>query len=49
MNKGDLINKVAEVLNSKKEAQTAVDCALSAITDALAEKETVTLVGFWHI
>lgn len=46
MNKGDLINKVAEVLNSKKEAQSAVDCALSAITDALAEKETVTLVGF---
>ena len=46
MNKGDLINKVAEVLSSKKEAQAAVDCALSTITDALAGKETVTLVGF---
>ncbi len=34
MNKGDLINKVAEVLSSKKEAQAAVDCALSTITDA---------------
>ena len=46
MNKGDLINKVAEVLNSKKDAQSAVDCILSTVTDALAEKESVTLVGF---
>lgn len=46
MNKGDLINKVSEALNSKKDAQTAVDCILSTITEALAEKESVTLVGF---
>ncbi|MBF0204232.1 MAG: HU family DNA-binding protein [Desulfamplus sp.] len=46
MNKGDLISKVAEVLNSKKDAQAAVDCMLSAITEALAEHKTVTLVGF---
>jgi DNA-binding protein HU-beta len=46
MNKGDLINKVSEVLNSKKDAQTAVDCILSTVTEALAEKESVTLVGF---
>ncbi len=46
MNKGDLTNKVAEVLNSKKDAQAAVDCILSSITKALSEKETVTLVGF---
>ena len=46
MNKGDLINKVSEVLNSKKDAQTAVDCILSTVTQALAEKESVTLVGF---
>ena len=46
MNKGDLINKVAEVLNSKKDAQAAVDCILSTVTEALAEKESVTLVGF---
>jgi DNA-binding protein HU-beta len=46
MNKGDLINKVAEVLNSKKDAQSAVDCILSTVTEALAEKESVTLVGF---
>lgn len=46
MNKGDLINKVADVLDSKKDAQAAVDCALTAITNALAQKEAVTLVGF---
>ena len=46
MNKGDLISKVSEVLNSKKEAQAAVDCVLSTITETLANKESVTLVGF---
>ncbi|MFH1154992.1 MAG: HU family DNA-binding protein [Pseudomonadota bacterium] len=46
MNKGDLVNKVSEVLNSKKEAQAAVDCVFATITDALAAKESVTLVGF---
>jgi nucleoid DNA-binding protein len=46
MNKGDLINKVAEVLNSKKEAQAAVDTTIKSITGALASKDSVTLVGF---
>ncbi len=46
MNKGDLINKVAEALDSKKNAQMAVDCVISSITDALSNKESVTLVGF---
>ena len=46
MNKGDLINKVSEVLNSKKDAQIAVDCILTTVTEALAAKESVTLVGF---
>jgi DNA-binding protein HU-beta len=46
MNKGDLINKVAEVLESKKEAQKAVDCVVQAVTDALANNDSVTLVGF---
>ena len=46
MNKGDLINKVAEVLNSKKEAQVAVDTTIKSITGALASKDSVTLVGF---
>ncbi|MCK5541047.1 MAG: HU family DNA-binding protein [Desulfobacterales bacterium] len=46
MNKGDLINKVSEVLNSKKEAYAAVDCMIAAITEALSNNDSVTLVGF---
>ncbi len=46
INKGDLISKVAEVLNSKKDAQAAVDCMLASISEALAAHKTVTLVGF---
>ena len=46
MNKGDLVNEVAKVVSTKKEAQMAVDCILSTITKALKKKNTVTLVGF---
>ena len=46
MNKGDLINEVANVLSSKKEAQLAVDCFLSKIIEALGKNETVQLIGF---
>jgi len=46
MNKGDLINEVAKIVGSKQQAQQAVDCVLSTITDALKEKDTVTLIGF---
>ena len=46
MNKGDLINKVSEVLNSKKEAHAAVDCMIASITEALSGNDSVTLVGF---
>jgi len=46
MNKADLINEVAEVVSSKKEAQSAVDCVLNSITNALKKGDTVTLVGF---
>ena len=46
MNKGDLVNEVAKVVSSKKEAQAAVDCVLSTITEALTKDDTVTLVGF---
>ena len=45
MNKGDLINEVAKVTSTKKEAQEAVDCVLASITKALKKKDTVTLVG----
>jgi len=46
MNKTDLINEVAKVVKTQKEAQAAVDCVLSSITDALKKGEAVTLIGF---
>ena len=46
MNKGDLVDQVAKVVSTKKEAQAAVDCVLQSITKALKKKDTVTLVGF---
>ena len=45
MNKGDLINEVAKVVSTKKEAQEAVDCVFSSIAGALKKGDTVTLVG----
>ena len=46
MNKGDLVKEVAKVVNTKKEAQAALDCVFSSITKALKKKDKVTLVGF---
>lgn len=46
MNKSDLINEVAKVVNTKKEAQAAVNCMFEAITKALTKKDAVTIVGF---
>ncbi|MGD9160310.1 MAG: HU family DNA-binding protein [Desulfobacteraceae bacterium] len=46
MNKGDLINEVAKIVSTKKEAQAAVDCIFDTITRTLKKKDTVTLVGF---
>ena len=46
MNKGDLVNEVAKVVGTKKEAQAAVDCVLGTITKALKKKDPVSLVGF---
>jgi nucleoid DNA-binding protein len=46
MIKGDLINEVAKVVGSKKEAQEAVHCVFSSIIKALKKGDTVTLVGF---
>jgi nucleoid DNA-binding protein len=46
MNKGDLINEVAKVVSTKKEAQAAVDCVVSSITNALKKNDAVSLVGF---
>jgi DNA-binding protein HU-beta len=46
MNKQDLVNEVAKVMSTKKEAQAAVDCIFFSITKALKKKDTVSLVGF---
>ena len=46
MNKGDLVEEVAKVVSTKKEAQAAVDCVFSTITKALQKKDPVTLIGF---
>jgi DNA-binding protein HU-beta len=46
MNKGDLINEVAKVVGTKKEAQAAVDCVLDSVTETLKKGQDVTLVGF---
>ena len=46
MNKGDLVNEVAKVVCTKKEAQEAVDCVFNSIKKALKKKDTVTLIGF---
>ena len=46
MNKTDLVNKLTEVVGTKKQAQEALDCVVSAITEGLEKGETVSLVGF---
>jgi DNA-binding protein HU-beta len=46
MNKADLINEVAKVLKTKKDAQAAVEVVLSSITEALGKGDAVSLVGF---
>lgn len=46
MNKNELINAMAETLNSKKEAQAALESLLGAITGGLKAGGKVTLTGF---
>ena len=46
MNRSDLINEVAKVVSTKKEAQSAVGCVLSSITNAMKRGEDVVLTGF---
>jgi nucleoid DNA-binding protein len=46
MNKADLINKVAQVTATKKDAKVAVEAVLSGISGALADGDSVSLIGF---
>jgi nucleoid DNA-binding protein len=46
MNKAELINEVAKVTCTKKEADEAISATLAAIQKALKKGGSVTLVGF---
>ncbi|MGA1581858.1 MAG: HU family DNA-binding protein [Saprospiraceae bacterium] len=47
MNKGDLINKIADTAGvNKKQASDALDAVLDGIQDALKADDKVTLIGF---
>ena len=46
MNKRDLVKEVAKVVSTKKQAQAAVDCVFSTITNALQKNDAITLIGF---
>lgn len=47
MNKGELVDKVAEKANiSKKQADEIVSATISSIMEAVASGDKVTLVGF---
>ena len=46
MNKAELIDEVAKVTCSKKEAAEAVNATFAAIQKALKKGDAVTLVGF---
>ena len=46
MNKAELIEEVAKVTCSKKEAEAAVGALLTTVKKALKKGDSVTLVGF---
>jgi len=46
MNKGDLVNEVAKVVCTRKEAQAAVECVFDSITKTLKKKGQVVIVWF---
>jgi nucleoid DNA-binding protein len=46
MNKGDLVNEVAKVVGTKREAQAAVECVFDSITKTLKKKGQVVIARF---
>ncbi len=46
MNKAQLVDAVANVVSTRRQAQAAVDTVLGAVTKSLRMGEPVTLVGF---
>ena len=46
MNRAELVEEVAKVTSTKKEADAAISAAFAAIQKALKKGDSVTLVGF---
>jgi DNA-binding protein HU-beta len=47
MNKGELVDKVAQTANvTKKQADAVISATIEAIMEAVSENDKVTLVGF---
>ena len=46
MNKGDLINEVAQIVATKKQAQEVVETVFATITSALKKNDAVQIAGF---
>jgi DNA-binding protein HU-beta len=46
MNKSHIVNEVAEVVATKKQAQAAVDCVFDTITKTLKNNGSVSIAGF---
>jgi nucleoid DNA-binding protein len=46
MNKSQLIEEVAQVVDTKKEAEEAINRIFESITNALKKRGTVSLAGF---
>ena len=46
MNKAELIKEVAEVVLSRSEAEAAVECMLTKISEAMKKGKKVSIAGF---
>ncbi|KJS31814.1 MAG: hypothetical protein VR64_09765 [Desulfatitalea sp. BRH_c12] len=46
MNKSELISEMAKNMNSKKEAEAALDSLLATVTQGLKKGDKITLTGF---
>lgn len=46
MNKTDLVSKVADIVETQKQAKEVVDTIIGAISNALAKKDSVQIAGF---
>lgn len=46
MNKGELLKAISEAGVSKKDAETALNATIDAISNSLAKGEAVQLIGF---